>query len=1046
MRTTLATAIACVLASAVSVASAQTVERKPTYIPAQQLETALQTFAAARDLQIIFRSDLVGHIQTKGVEGDLSFDEALRTLLRGTGLTYRYLDENSVTILPDETGGSGNVGLQSVSNSLPNAFQRVRLAQGADAQESFSNNDSAVELPESSSDALTRGIPEMLVEGARLLNADVVRSRDDIQPYVIFDAETIEKSGATSLDDFFRQRLPMNTSAGSQRQAGSGTGNRSSINLRGLGDNQTLILVDGKRQSSLSFGGTVNQPDINNIPMSAIERIEILPTSASGIYGGSAIGGVINIVLRRDFSATEVRAKYGDSFDGGGAMRQFDLLFGMPLRDGKTNIMFSGSMKEEDPLLSGERKFYQRGLGAIQGNNPEYLNSWMPLGTTPNIRSLDGSPLFGPGTPSFTHVPVGYTSGDGLAPLQQNAGQYNFESPNIADTTGLRYSLMTQTEVRSGTLTVRNEFTPRLSGFLDLSASANNSSLTANYVYPTELVLPASAPNNLFGQDVYIRAPINGDGPYETDLQQRQISTGLLARLPADWTGQVDYSLHRAYAENRRRGVQGAYYSMPEEGAIDYLQDTLAFVDIAPYTTNNLSEYRTTTQNVALRFSGPVWQLPGGRPTLNLLVENRKTRIGDDGEEGGDSGPGTAYETTNTWQPGEQDIKSAYLELTLPLVTKLNRRAGIEELEVQIAGRYDRYTSISGPERIFVGAPPEPTVERDFDSVDPTFGMKWTPIQDLALRASYSTGFLPPDVNQMGAAFYIPGYLGGAGPMIDPKRGNSVYSTYEAQFVGNPDLAPEESKSWSAGLIFTPRALPDLRVSLDYTRIEKSNAIISPGVNVSYAELIDSEDFFPERVVRAPADGLYDVGQIVFLDFTHMNAADVEVTAYDMQVDYAIRTERFGNFELFALATKQTEYNLKLLPSLPMTNRVGITSSAPLEWKANIGANWRLGRWAAGWNASYYDSYLVADPALLSSDVTFANQGGRKVSSQLYHDMYVSFDLPLAASWVSGAQVQLGANNVFNKTPPLDMGEYNWYSEYGDPRLARYHLSLRMNF
>lgn len=1046
MRMTLATAIACVLASSIAAASQEVAERKPTYIPAQQLETALQAFAEARALQIIFRSDLVDHLQTQGVQGELSFDEALRRLLQGTGLTYRYIGEDAVTIVPiDEPTSNFQTVSGSDHRTTAASFRFLRVSQQDEVPAGERWPSDAARVGEQQS-RLTRGIPEMLVMGARVLNTDVARSRDDIQPYVIFDAETIEKSGATSLEDFFRQRLPMNTSAGSMRQAGAGTGNRSSINLRGLGENQTLILIDGKRQSSLSFGGTVNQPDINNIPLSAIERIEVLPTTASGIYGGSALGGVVNIILRRDYSATEVRAKYGDSFDGGAATRQFDLLMGMPFRDGKTNVMFSGSWKEDDPLYAGQRSFLERGLASIQKNNPSYLQALMPLGTTPNIQSVDGSPLFGPGTPSFTSVPKGYAGGDGLAPLQQNAGQYNMESPDSPQALGRRYNLMTGVEVQTGTLTVRNEFSSRLSGFVDVSASKNSSSVLSDYAYPSEITLPESAPNNPFGQDVRIKAPLNASDMREVELEQRQLATGLIARLPADWTAQIDYSLHRAYARTLTHGVVASYYSMPSSGAVDYLQDTFALLDLSAYETDKLSKYRTSTRNSALRLSGPVWQLPGGRPTLNLLVENRKMRIGDDGFEGSNSGPGTPQVVSNTWAAGKQDVDSAYLELTLPLVSSLNRRPGVESLEVQLAGRYDRYKSRSGPSRVYVGSPAPENIEREFDSTDPTLGFKWSPIQDVAVRASYGTGFLPPDANQMGLPAYIPGFQGGAGPIVDPKRGNSVTTTYEAQFGSSPDLVPEESRSWSAGVILTPRALPELRVSIDYTRIEKKNAIIRPGAEITNDELIASEDYLPGRIVRGPSDGLYDVGPITFIDFTYMNAANVDVTAYDFQVDYALRTERWGNFELFALATLQTQYDLQFLPTLPRTNRVGITSSAPLEWKGNFGVNWRRGNWAAGWLARYYDSYYVADPGFTASEVVFANQGARTIPSQMYHDMYVSFDLPLAASWISGAQVQFNANNVFNKTPPLDMQEQTWYSLYGDPRLAHYYLSLRMSF
>lgn len=1037
LRKSLVAALICSISTAAHGAAE---ESQRLEIPAGELVSALETLSRQAAVDLVFQPEQLRNFRTDGVSGTYSPEDAIRILLKGTPLQLR----------TDASSGAMVIASPSMTKtSLVARGRSVRLAHANAVSAGGKNASHESTQGETLKEIDIRGIPEMLVEGSRVLNTDVVRTRDDIQPYVIFDAETIANSGATSLDDFFKQRLPMNTTAGTARQSGAGTGNRTSINLRGLGDNQTLILVDGKRQSGLSFGGTVNQPDINNIPLAAIDRIEILPTTASGIYGGSAIGGVVNIILRRDFSATEVRAKYGNSFDGGGASRQFDVLVGTPLRAGKTSLMFSGSWKEEDPLLSGERDFYRRGLSTVLRNNPDYLNSWIPLGSTPNIRSVDGSPLFGPGTPSFTSVPKGYAGGGGLAPLQQHAGQYNFDSPDSAQKTGRRSALLEGSELRSANLTVRNEFTSRISGFLDLSASSSRSSMPISPLYPTEFKLLASAPNNPFGQDVYVDAPVNFDASHDVDLEQRQASTGLIARLPADWTGQIDWSLHRAYAETRASTVAPVFIFMPEAGAIDFLKDSWAFIDASPYKADVLDKVRTTTRNAALRLSGPVGQLPGGRPVVNMLIENRLTRIGDGGMQSMNSGPGTPW-VSNTWAAGKQDIDSVYLELTLPIISHLNRRTGINELELQVAGRYDRYENLSGPELVYSGVIGRPQVQRTHDSVDPTFGVKWAPIQDLVVRGSYGTGFLPPDVNQMTPA--SPRWHGSiVGEIVDPARGNSVYSNYEAQFFGNPNLEPEQSKSWSAGVILTPRVLPELRVSLDYTRIEKTDAIIAPRVNVSVAQLIENEAAFPDRVVRGPSDSLYPVGPIVFLDLTNMNAANVNVTAYDLQLDYALRTERFGDFDLFALVTRQTEYNLQLLPSLPFSNRVGLGRFAPLEWRGNVGVNWNRGDWSAGWLTRFYGSYYVEDPALAASAVAFANQGSAKISSQVYHDLFVSFDLPVMISWISGAKVQLGVNNVLNKTPPVDFGDVNlgnssWYSQYGDPRLASYYLSMRMSF
>src|SRR5262249_20376678 len=149
---------------------------------------------------------------------------------------------------------------------------------------------------------VTVGVPEILIKGSKSLNIDIHRTRDDVLPYVVFDHEAISQSGVQTLDEFLKQRLPMNTVAQSNTQSAvSGSGSR--IDLRGLGTNQTLVLVNGRRVADLQVNpsNAGDQSDLNGIPVGAVERIEVLPTSASGIYGGSATGGVVNIVLKKDF-------------------------------------------------------------------------------------------------------------------------------------------------------------------------------------------------------------------------------------------------------------------------------------------------------------------------------------------------------------------------------------------------------------------------------------------------------------------------------------------------------------------------------------------------------------------------------------------------------------------------------------------------------------------------------------------------------------------------------------------------------------------------
>src|SRR5262249_7321019 len=152
-----------------------------------------------------------------------------------------------------------------------------------------------------------------------------------------------------NIEDFLRTRLPMNTTAGSLAQIPGSPLTLSNINLRGLGPNQTLVLVDGRRMPGIASAGTPSQPDINGIPLAAIERIEVLPATAGGIYGGSATGGVINIILRRHPRGLDVKATYGDTFVAKASNYRLDVNGGFNLGD-NTQVMVAATYSDSQAL------------------------------------------------------------------------------------------------------------------------------------------------------------------------------------------------------------------------------------------------------------------------------------------------------------------------------------------------------------------------------------------------------------------------------------------------------------------------------------------------------------------------------------------------------------------------------------------------------------------------------------------------------------------------------------------------------------------------
>ncbi len=1000
--------------------------------PAQQ---TLGEFIAQTGLQLLFDFEAVKGLTTRAVSGELEARDALAQMLQGTGFMFEFVNERTVAIVKP-----GTAAKPAASAPRAGEYTRLAQAQSAPAAPTQAEGVKRVELEE-----IVVAIPEVLVVGSKILNMDIRRTQDDAQPYVILQREQIEQSAAGNVEEFLKQRLPMNTVGVTFSQLPATTGTRTQINLRGLGANQTLILIDGHRgPGSMASAFGAPQTDLSGIPLAAVERIEVLPTAASGIYGGNATGGVVNVVLRRDYDGAELKVTYDNTIDSDSAVRRVDFGAGFNLEAGKTNILLAGGYSDANVLRVEERDFVQHGRAAIMANNPGFLlnATTPPLGATTNIRSVDGSPLFGPGTANITYVPEGYAGGGGLAPFAANAAQYNLDLANNAEIAGGgRGGLLNTPTVRSLMTTLRREFGEHVRAFLEAGASRSEGSFPSGGIGRT-FTVAATAPNNPFGRDIRVTVPITGvDSAWESSVEDRRVVGGLIFSLPGQWQAETDYTWHRSAQSFSTPGVMTTAAPAIRNGTLDVLRDTNTYpLDIEPYLAprDSSSAVRTTLKDTSVRVSGPLGSLPAGQLTLSALLEHRE-EVFDDWIlfSGG--------EILGFIPSRSQSVDSAYLELRAPIVQGMR---GVRELELQIAGRYDDYR-IEGA-TVFTAQPGDPIDRRKnrSRSANPTLGLRYQPVRDLTLRASYGTGFLPPAVDQL-----IPTLPGPVvvGALVDPRRGGTATDIpLDGIQGGNPDLEPEESESWSVGAIFTPRRLPDMRLSVDYTLIEKSNNITELGSQA----LINNEGLFPGRVTRGPnlpGDPAGWAGPITFLDLTAVNIARARVEAYDIALDYQWQTERFGVFDLYSLATWQPHYETQLLPDAPVVDNAGARAAfdfgIPVKWKANAGLNWSYRGWTLGWTTRYFDSYVVsANPS------TVRNQGSARVPSQTYHDFQVSYRFdgsPLArVGFLAGAELRAGVRNVFNTEPPFDAGatgEY-FYSSFGDPRLASYYLSLKTNF
>ncbi len=1065
---------------------------KEVNVNAGDLDDALEAVARQFGVNVIYTSSELRGVKTEGVSGVLTPREAVQRLIKGTALRLR-TDEASGAIMVSAAAPSSSAAPTHSSRMTDKAGLHLVRAENDARTGTVEVATEAAEKVQSPADqqagdiSANKGIPEILVKGSRSSNTDIRRTEDDVQPYVVFDAEEIGRSMAPDLETFLKTRLPMNQSRESEGQSISGTrGNQSSIDLRGLGADQTLILVNGRRMPGVATNTDILQPDINGIPLSAVERIEILPSTAGGIYGGGATGGVVNIILKRNYNDLELAARYDGTFAGGAAERRLDAAAGFTLEGGRTHVMITGSYRDGNPLYVGDRDFAARARALLDKNldNHElFVAASIPVhGYTTNILSADGSDLELTdgrelGSP-IAHVPVGYAGpdSDNGAAFLGTANEYNIMPAN--DVLGRQYALLHAPTVRSLQLNLRRTFSDHIEAFVDATRYDNRAVRIGRFSGSglADVFLPVG-PNNPFAQEVRLMVPMVGYevGRIRTSYQSlsEQLGGGVIVRLPREWTVQGEYSLGRS--SSTRREPPPPLIADGEtaliDGRLDPLRDVnawpLDFSAFYPDEEHQYYEFSAERDNATLRVSGPLLQLPGGPLRLSALLERREQFTGDRVYS---NYPGDGGTPTFTYYPEVgSSTDSGYAELNAPLISATSARPGLLGLDLRASYRHDttETTTRGNSERsVAVPSPDGPFPDLPFQTNTVTgnqytLGFRYTPVENMALRLSYGEGILAPAPLQLSAvdvsSFLTRLLLSSA---RDPQRGGLPVNTttierYTSNAGGSLLLRPERSASWSGGVIFTPVNLPGFRLSLDYTRIEKTDEIgaLSPQV------LLDLEDKFPGKIVRnelTAADAAlgYTGGTIREFDGGQVNITRSLVEAVDIQADYRWET-RFGLFAANLIATVQPHLLRQPTPDSDETNTVGY-SNGPLKWRGNAGLRWSRGAWDLGWNMQYYDASLVytSTASNASRDADVLDQGSALIPTQTYHDVYGRYRFENMSGFAGGllenAELQISVQNVLDTSPPIvvSTGAFivRGYATEGNARLRRYSIAFTRRF
>ncbi|WP_369933406.1 TonB-dependent receptor [Xanthomonas tesorieronis] len=836
-------------------------------------------------------------------------------------------------------------------------------------------------------------------------------------PVQVVTRQEIDRTGKSTVAEYL-QTLTSDGAGSIPKSFGNGfAGGGAGISLRGLGAGSTLVLLNGRRMATygLADDGQKVFTDLSTIPLDAVERIDILKDGASAIYGSDAIAGVVNIILRSDFEGAILRGSYGMSGDSDGNARKATLTAGtgnfasdgwnafFSLDVGKTDAIKISDRKDRKWIGTGDIRRYGYDAADVQFISGAYLSGGTAGGSGPNgsVFNNDATPqlIALPGCASVSTIP-GQTDATAQAQgcLGNTAQQFRDLSPeeeyvNVFGRASFAFGEGGEiyTEIGySKKETVFSNTPSNVSGGWGYPGGPVNANSGAGAT-----VLYAGHPDNPLPYAARLRYNAWDVGPRVTDNTNE--FNRFLAGVKGNWG---EWSYDTAYLHsgtdlvNKRTGflrysaVQcvlgnpacaagtwriGDDAGLNSQALYDYISPT-----ISARAKSSLDMFNfTVSRSLADLQGGPLGLAVGTewRRTSNSLTPQTYTDVGDI--------IGLGYSAYD----GTQNVYAAYAELSAPV---------LEQLELSAAVRYDKY-------------------ESGDSKATPKLGVKWTPAEWIALRASYAEGFRAPNPAENGD-----GGLAAFSNAVDPIRcaidpANECTARSVAIITRpNAALTPEESKSYSVGFVLQPTASTSLTV--DAWEIKRTNEIAQGNTRDAILAgdvLRDSNDI----------GGVADSGTILAVNTDYVNANSSRVRGIDTDIrqTFAIGP---GQLELdaqwshllkFERTEGDTTYDyVGTHGNCDVTNCIGTPQD-----RINVGGTWKQNAWSVSGVINYISSIDNKD-SRGGDYLAFYADGSpvEKIAS------FTTFDLSGRWNITDAFELNASVQNVFDRIAPLDPSTY----------------------
>ena len=926
-------------------------------------------------------------------------------------------------------------------------------------------------LAHAQGDAGTQQLERVEVTGSSIKRVDA----ETALPVTIMTRADIDRSGATTAQDLVAL-IPSNFGGSVVANNVGATGVPSPAGLRGLPSKYTLVLLNGRRVANYAFG---NSPvDLNSIPLSAVERVDILRDGASAIYGADAVAGVINFVLRKNYHGLEASAYDTHTQQGGGNAKVFNVTGGFGDFDTQGfNVLLSASHETDQVLHATQRSYAESAAVPSLG-----INKASPRNGIPNLNFTDtlgnkytginpmrykncDDPAFALITISATQCGTDYVKYIDLIPSQKHdnivargglklndSNELYAEAMYIKDSTVASYSPAPYTV---------NMTYPTTGRFYPTSITLpKGMTLPAGYIMPNGTVLGAAT---VLSADMVVtptgplsgtwRTVAGGGRTDLTDMKTKRALIGAKGTIFGDW----DYDTALTFTEN--------------VGVISFGPGQFSYAKLTPLVAAgsiNVFGPQDATSQAALdsallkgpeqsatskstewdgHISREMFQMSGGPATVAVGASFRKEELSQfsypvlaSGDQVGGNGPVPSV-------TGDRKVYGLYGEATLP-VTK--------QLDVDLAARYDNYKNGFGT---------------SFNNVAPKVSLRFQPTKDLVARASAGTGYRAPSLydnlrpftsgNNTAANWSDPVRCPGGVPVTGANITNPVGALQDecsvqlsTATVGNQNVKPEKSKQFSLGLAYSP--VNDLKMSVDYWNVRISDVILPKSeISVLRNPTLYSDFFYrydPALFPNGWVDDGHQTGAIkgstnpnfplayVFLPYD--NQGKYFAAGFDFNLQFKQKIGGVGTFGVNLDGTLTTKHGYQY-PNTPYASDLGQYGDfgATPRWRHALTFTLSTDSWNTSLTQNLTSSYQDYNG---SETVGTDYPATRKVK------LYQLWDGQVSYKGFKNLDIGIGVKNLFNTDPPLSRNELNFQTgydaTYANPLGRMYYARIKYKF